>query len=71
VMGTLDMLGSKFLSILILMGIWSGADGGDICCLVTPFRRWGGELSTFTFLPCIGAQFAKYLLAGKYSCFGT
>ena len=46
VMGTLDMLGSKFLSILILMGIWLGADGGDICCGVTPFRRWGGDLST-------------------------
>ena len=46
VMGTLDMLGSKFLSILILMGIWLGADGGDTCCGVTPFRRWGGELAT-------------------------
>ena len=49
VMGTLDMLGSKFLSILILMGIWLGADGGEICCGVTPFRRWGGELSTIFF----------------------
>jgi hypothetical protein len=48
VMGTLDMLGSKFLSILILMGIWAGADGGDISCGVTPLRRWGGELSTLT-----------------------
>jgi hypothetical protein len=45
-MGTLGILGSKFLKILKLMGIWSGADGGDICCGVTPLRRWGGELST-------------------------
>ena len=46
VLGTLDMLGSKFLSILILMGIWSGADGGDICRGVTPLSRWRGDLST-------------------------
>jgi hypothetical protein len=35
VMGTLDMLGSKFLSILILMGIWSdSAHFGKV-------GRWG------------------------------
>ena len=65
VMGTLDMSGSKFLSIVILMGIWLGADGGDICFGVTPLRRWGGDLSTFTFLSSNEAQFVEYGVAGK------
>jgi hypothetical protein len=75
-MGTLGILGSKFLKILKLMGTLVGVDWGWSgwgwkVVGAHLIRCWEGGLSTFTFLPCSEAQFAEHLVAGKYSGFGT